>query len=159
MSIQIQMQFALATAYACTVPLRVEPTRLVVEAGSFVAGGVEYTLAADVQYAWEPCASARTVRITLVRERQSGAVAVVVDECVHDGVDRPYRFQGSPYEPLHVLAVGVMPAACDDATQGAWMVWHVTAPVEVGEASERLASRALSADELRKLGLVGGMKS
>lgn len=158
MSVRIQMLRTNPAAYECALPLRVEATKLVVGAGAFVAGGRAYTLAHDVEHTWDRCAVPRTVRITLVRERQSGDVTVVVDECLHDGVDQPYQFQGSPYEPLHVLAVGDVPSECADATQGTWTVWHVVAPPAASEPLERVSARALSDADLQKIASRGGVK-
>lgn len=137
--------------------IRVDVTAatLRLRAGNIRVGDVTHELA-ETEVPLPPREEARTVRVFLVVRKDTKAMVVLVDECVHDGVDRPYAFAGSPFEPVHLLVVGTLPAQCVDATQGAWCVFQIGPPraevappssppqVDPAQLQELLGKRGLS---------------
>jgi hypothetical protein len=71
--------------------------------------------------------------------------------CAHDGVDRPYAFADAPFNLLHVLAVGVLPPKCKDATQGEWQLFQVKAPPEEPTEATPSAPGSVTPTQLQDL--------
>lgn len=116
-----------ATHIDADIQVDVRATALLLHAGRVRVRDVVYELAAT-EVPLTTFNHACTVRVFLVVRKGTQLLSVLVDECEHDGIDRPYSFADSPFESLHVLAVGVLPAKCEDATQGEWHIYQIGSP-------------------------------
>lgn len=99
---------------ASVLSVSVSGLTLTVGAGSFKREGQDYVLAEDEE--WE--ATNRPTKADasgyLVIEKATGQVGVFVDDVVHDGVDVPYVFNGSPFKVLQTLFHMDIPANTAD---------------------------------------------
>lgn len=76
---------------------------ITVPAGAFINQGHNYVLASDQNYSVGASAQPRYLEGYLVKVVSTGALDVLVDEIVLDGVDVPYNFGDGTYEVLHRL--------------------------------------------------------
>ena len=130
MSITRKVSRSPASQHRVSLVVTAERAALHVGAGSVVVSGIEYALSSEQTYTLTTRALRTQVIGYLVRNRDSGAVAVLVDEIVTDGADVPFDFAGSRWEQLHMLYSFAVPANVDDLTDLAIDVWTIEAPVE-----------------------------
>lgn len=144
---------------ACAVELSVGPKSLRFSAGTVRVAQQTFEIPEATEFTITPCEQAATLRVFVVKRRGTAEVALLVDECVHDGVDRPYVFSGSPFEPLHMLAFGVLPAKSIDATKGEWKVFRLEPLPKEERLAGRTAPQAVDPAELQRLLMQRGMQS
>lgn len=116
--------------------------KVVAKAGPFKHGGEDLALAEDVEYDVETSADTLWLDAFLVREVATGAITVLIDERVSDGVtfDDAYDFRGGPYEELFLLYSLAIPpntTSLDDLTLTRYRMDLVVRPQEaVAPAAE-----------------------
>lgn len=89
---------------------------IIVRAGAFKAGGEDLELAEDVTFTVRNAANNVWIDASIVREKATGEITVLVDEREADGVtfDMPYEFEGGPYEKLYpIFSIGIPSGTSD----------------------------------------------
>lgn len=90
--------------YACLPELVITGSKVSLKPFTFVHNGTAYSIEESQDFEVQSQAFPCTITGYLVKIRETGEPALLVDELLHDGVDLPYHLDGgSPYELMFVL--------------------------------------------------------